>query len=381
MKQFINKRLFLELIIIMFIIFFTGINNYYVKASEDDNIINENEAGDTNTVIENETDDTNVIEEEPSTEVTTDFSNAKFELKKDGNSGAILEISNFTKIDGHFYNFFVTSNSAKPEVPENSSMDYMEYDSTDKKLKSKLISKYVELNQDLYVSIIEYADDMDSTVVSWGNKLTRFSEPKYNDAFFATFVVNGSTQIVTNFTHSSNNENRKLQIKIGKVTDTSILQNIKNQNINGFEELLSYAKANSGMYDQTVDSTSKSAIEYCPSGNGIELNGLENEGYYYLYIKADTENDKYIPCEAVTLAKSSVYSGGSWYLFFYGSDKFSWSDFSGEGTGEASGDNTKADKILPYTGKKLFLVSGLIVLFGISGTVFYRKNDYFKGIK
>ena len=308
----------------------------------------------------------------------TDFSKAKFELKKEGISNAIVEISGVTPKENSSYYLFITSNNSKPTVDGNVSEERITlvYDKDAKKLKSVdsgKVANYVELNQDLYATVLE-RNGLTDNISTYGNKLTRYSESKYSDAFHATFMTHDADQIVTNFTHSQNN-NRKIQIKVGKITDTSILKKIQSKNSKGFEELLSFAKSNSGIYDQTVsaDKDDWYAIEYnagssSTKGNSvINIKGLEHEAYYFLYIKTDDENGKYISNEAVTLAQANVYDNG-WGLFFYGSSDFKWSEW-----GTTGGDDSVAPGILPKTGAEYVMYGGLILVMSVSGFVAYKK--------
>lgn len=309
----------------------------------------------------------------------TDFSKAKFELKKDGISKAIVEISNVTPKENHTYYLFITSNSNKPSV--NSTDDEnrisLTYDKDSKTFKTSdtsKVAKYVELNQDLYATVLE-KDGLTDNISSYGNKLVRFSESMYSDAFHATFMTYNADQIVTNFTHEGSN-NRKIQIKIGKITDTNILKKIKNKDTTGFSSLMTYAKSNSGLYDQTLnaDSDDSYAIEYnagtgTSKGNDvINLKGLQNEEYYYLYIKTTDENGKYTSNEAVTLAQASVYDNGAWYMFFYGSSDFKWSEW-----GTDTVDDTVKPGILPKTGVGYAMFGGIVLVVALSGFIAYKK--------
>lgn len=326
-----------------------------------------------------------IVEDKKDTTTTTDgdwtdFSKAKFELKKEGISGALIEISGVTPKENSSYYLSITSDSSKPNVngnvsDERISLSYDEDSKTFKTIETARVAKYVELNQDLYVSIVEGQNGLTDNVVTYGNKLTRFSEAKYSDAFYATFMTYDADQLVTNFTHNEDN-NRKIQIKVGKITDTNILQKIKNKDTSGFSSLMTYAKSNAGIYNQTLnaDSNDSYAIEYhADSGeaNGndvISLKGLEDKQYYYLYIKTMDENGKYISNEAVTLAQSSVYDTGGWYMFFYGSSDFKWSEW--ETTGE---DGTIAPSKLPYAGKEIAIFSGVIIVVLAGGIIAYKK--------
>lgn len=314
----------------------------------------------------------------------TDFSKAQFSLKKDGISKAIIEISGVTPKKDSSYYLFITSNSNKPNVTSDVSDERitLSYDETSKTLKTTNLDKvaeYVEKNQDLYVSIVEHSN-LNDNVVIYGKKLNRYEESKYSDAFHATFMTYSANQIVTNFTHAKKN-NRKIQIKVGKITDNAILQKIKNQDSSGFANLLSYAKSNSGIYNQTLgaDVDDSYAIEY-NAGTGettgnkvIDLKGLENEAYYYLYVKTDDENGKYITNEAVTLARANVYDNNHWYMFFYGSSDFKWADF-----GDISEDKTVAPSILPRTGIYSYVICGIVVLavVGVISYKIYKKYNF-----
>jgi len=323
---------------------------------------------------------------EPSEDVGdwTDFTNAKFELKKDGNSKAIIEISNVTAKDDSSYYLFINSNNNKPNVSSDMTDEILNI-SYDKEKKlffttdTSKVAKYVELNQDLYITVLEKQSYKNEKIAVYGKKLNRFDEPKYSDAFFATFMTIDTDQIVTTFTHSGEN-NRKMQIKVGKVTDSSILQKIKNKDSSGFASLLSLAKSDDGIYSKTVNINDNDyAIEYCAGGGWskenevLNLKGLKDGEYYFLYVKTLDENGKYIEQEAVTLAQANVMDN-YWSLFFYGSSDFKWADF-----GNTEVDNTTADGKLPQAGTKTMIwTSVVITLIGL-GTfsyIQYRKNNF-----
>ncbi len=252
-------------------------------------------------------------------------------------------------------------------------------------LSSEAVTKIVELNQDLYVNVIEHnALTGNDEIVSYGNKLERFAEAKYSDAFYATFMTNKMDQIVTSFTHSGEN-NRKIEVKIGKVTDTSILNKLKNQDSTGFSQLLQFAKTSSAIYDKTLDADKDDnfAIEYnadegIVNGNPvIDVQGLQNEEYYYLYIKTDDENGKYISNEAVTLAQANINISG-WSMFFYGSSDFKWADFGEITIGE--GDNTIAPTDIPKAGLEKIISVGVGAISIGAGIVLYKKYKEYQGI-
>lgn len=308
----------------------------------------------------------------------TDFSNAKFELKKDGTSRAIIEISNVTPKTESKYYLFITSNNSKPNVTSDNTDESitLSYDSDSKMFTTTnglKVAKYVELNQDLYGTIFEIQSYTNEKVVIYGKKLERYAEPKYSDAFFATFMSDDCTQLITAFTHSEEN-NRKIQIKVGKVTDTSILQKIKNQDSSGFEDLLSLAKSGEKIYNNTIVANKDYyAIAYIAGeasvneeNSVISLSGLQEGEYYFLYIKADDENGKYISQEAVTLAQADVLSDD------YGSSDFKWADFS-----NVEQDDTIAKVTLPNAGIDTitWMALCIVLVVGVISYKQYRKNN------
>lgn len=337
-----------------------------------------------NSKIDTEPDDDKAGEDDEKVE-WTDFSNAKFELKKDGDSGAIVEISNVTPKEGRDYYLFITSNNSEPNVTwddkEKISLNYDSNNKVFKTFQSTEVAKYVELNQDLYVTILEKEYLLgEEKVVVYGKKLERYAEPKYSDAFFATHMTNDTDQLVTTFTHSKEN-NRKIQIKVGKITDESILKKIKNQDSSGFSSLLSFAKSSDGIYNKTVDADKESYwIEYCAGGSHstgndvINLSGLQDDAYYFLYIKADDENGKYISQEAVTLAQASV-DEDEWYMFFYGSSDFKWADF---GQVSTDTDETIAKVELPHAGVNMIICTAVVMLVGLGAFSYiqYKRNNF-----
>ena len=310
----------------------------------------------------------------------TDFTNAKFELKKVGTSSCNLEISNVIPKSNSLYYLLITSNADKPKITSDTEKKKISltYDSDNKKFYSHELEEYVELNQDLYASVIE--ENKDKEVVIYGKKINRYSEPKYNDAFFATFMTNKKDQIITKFTYSGKAD-RNVQIKIGRVTDLSIIKKIKNEDNSGFESLLSLAKSNDGIFNKNVEikKDSKSDVSYDANKDSneedlIKLDNLQDGAYYFLYVKVDDENGKYITQEAVTLAQGQTYPGG-WSIFFYGDNNLKWPDY--ENTKQEDDSTAKGE--LPQTGVQATVIISLIVIFtgvGVFSYRQYRKNSF-----
>ena len=113
-----------------------------------------------------------------------------------------------------------------------------------------------------------------------------------------------------------------------------------------------------------------------PEGNAIiNLNGLENKEYYYLYIKLDDENGKYISNEAVTLAQANVsLDVNKWTLRFYGTSDFKWTEWN---TSSPIVDSSVVQTSLPHTGIKYILYGGIISAITAIGIFAYKKYKYY----
>ena len=191
-------------------------------------------------------------EEETTTEDWTDFSKATYELVKNGSSFYYLEIKNVNLKDTSSYYTYISSTVDKPDLTKVGGLQDKIGISNEKKMSVESINKYIELNQELYVNIIE-SNGKEEKVVSYGNKIERPVEPKYSDAFQSTTSLTYKDSLIcTNFIHGSSND-RKMQIKVGKITDMSILRKIKGQDSSGFADLLNFAKSSSAIYDKMLD--------------------------------------------------------------------------------------------------------------------------------
>ena len=327
-----------------------------------------------------------------SEESKKDFSNVKFELQHDEVFGCDIKITGLPEdVYTSGLKLYLTSTADKPTfTPVYDSKTYAtvlrdgtnssEYHAAG---QGYYIDSIVELNQDLYVALNykELGSVGDGEWVVYGKKLDRYEEPKYNKAFRSTFVSNNRTQIVTGFTHSVYNS-RKAQIKIGKITDASILNKIQNGDASGFADLLNYAKNNSGVYNEVIQMKENSS--WIETESAINLDGkLEKESYYYLYVSGDTENGKYINQEAVTFGISSSIVDSTWHIGFYGSSDFKWIDYgsipSQASTPTPVQDDTKAPTSLPSAGAGVIVFVAIGLTAGVA-IYFLRKTNYYKDI-
>lgn len=333
----------------------------------------------------------------------TDFSNAKYELSFDG-IYTKLKITEVTPKEENSYYYIITSNDIKPTVslssngiPNDDSMEFLGYNTEESYMYStKDLSKDVELNQNLYLWVVErakleaeyrneegYIKDSVKFVVE-GKKLTR-PELQLNLTIKSVILRNTSTYF--NFQFPSIVENRKLKIKIGKITDNTILQKIQNNDYSGITSLLTYAKNNNAIYTDDLTMNENRRIRH----DNILFDGtslLENEAYYYIYVDFDDENGKYYPVEGITLGQAHIYHDGTWDLFGYTDDGFEWTNLSStpietepETENKEEVDNTIATGNLPYTGSKTIIIISSIIIITTIGIIFYKKYNWLRNIK
>lgn len=324
--------------------------------------------------------------QEPNTNLT-DFSKAKFEWKL-LSSGMTLEITNVTVNKDSDYSYIISNDSNKPETAtlkdgeisifsqsgtKNSGILY----TTDNGLEAILMDKYVELNQDIYLWIIEQPDNANMNISVAGKKMDRYVYPKYAEVFRDTFMSSNNTQIAFNMPWATGTK-RNFRIKVGKISNNDILKGIKNNKASSWEDLLNYAKSNNGLLNESVTSESST---YSNNKSALDISKLSNKAYYYLYVVLDDENGKYNTVEGVTLAQSTVTSEtNSWGLFFLGDDNFKWENLEPNNAPNTNvNTNTSGPNTLPYTGITSFIAVASIAT--VAGVIYFKiKNDEYRGI-
>lgn len=243
----------------------------------------------------------------------------------------------------------------------------------------KLI-ELLEKGQDIYMSIVTLKKDKSSEIEDIVIDQYKMAEYPYYfkdyRAFQSSYISNNSYQIITNFV-SKNKNTRKAKIKIGKITDDTILNKYKQNPISTTDELISFAKKDSGIFNNVLSKDeafyNMSFREGTPLFDGI--NKLERGKYYYIYLSTDDEDGKYKHQEAITIAQANNMSEklNIWNLFLYGDEKFKWSEET------INNDNTTAKGRLPQTGARYLSyisVTGIFATLGIVTYKIYRKNKF-----
>ena len=224
----------------------------------------------------------------------------------------------------------------------------------------------------------------ENSILVNGEKLTRPALPQLN-LILQTFSIGSLDSLDDSYTSirfnfPSDTANRKFTLKIGKVTNTSILTKIQNNDYSGITDLLAYAKSAQSIYSQeltTTDVTYFRSDSVLFDGNKL----LEDDAYYYIYVEFDDEDGKYYPIEGVTLGQAWISSvNDSWNLWAYTSSNFEWGNLTPSGNNQTVNDPTVSNNPLPATGANIILV-GLISVLIISGIIFFIKYNKLKGIK
>lgn len=247
---------------------------------------------------------------------TTDFSNLTYKIIGINNTsqlGAQLEISgvdfDWENIDYGIY--IKNGSSTAPELITDLTMDGVHLLSS--ATQSVYIDRYLELSGDIYVTM--YEEDTTGYVKATETvKIDRPAALALGSRIKAGFASSGD--VITVLVPNEIDE-RRVNYKIGQITDNNILSNIKNGKSTAISDLLNYAKNASnaktgtlavGLHDDSI----------------IDSLGLTDKKYYYVYLELDNENGKYYDVEDVWIYQSSVFEDGKKYLLRYGDSGFKW---------------------------------------------------------
>ena len=321
----------------------------------------------------------------------TDTTNWTYELKSENrNLHNTLNFSNVNFKENHRYTLLI--NNSDSGFFDESGVVYETVDTSGDNCvyfaetgKSGSIDKWLEKSGDVYFQIVEsYLPEGSNKYASKViYKKTKIERPTYKlgtktysyffDEYTSTYVY------VPNAA-----SDRKMNVKIGKVSDINILRSIKNQENGCMEKLLDYAKKEEGMYNGTLNIGRNESIT-----SGLNL---VNREYYFVYTVLDDENGKYYPIEDIGLYQAVVADSVGKNLFSSIDSQFVWNlpeatEPSEEGQNAPAEDNTvkpsedenkgktdgtESPNLGPQAGKGIM---ALVVVAVVSGIVFisYRK--------
>lgn len=293
--------------------------------------------------------------------VWTDPSNIKFTVTED----FYLKVTGL-KEDGKYYGF-ISNGKIAPTVPDTGWIENENLPVTNKPGFS--ISKYLEKSGDIYVWIYETQivnNVRQNKCIIEAQKIERPALKKIGTRMKCYFL---NEETSAHLFEAYNYENaRKINVKIGKVTDKSILRAIKNRETDCLQKLLDYAKNADSIYTGTVPLGRSESITN-------KLN-LVNDEYYYVYMVLDDEDGKYFPVEDVSLYQALTYEKDgktSKNLFDYLNDNFKWN----LGNDDTTIDNTTATGKLPQTGASIviYVAITLVIVAGVIFAVKYKKYN------
>ena len=343
----------------------------------------------------------------------TDFSKAKYELLFDGDTD--LKISGITpKGDNkNSYHYIITDTNEKPTLAiensggldgKGSNAEYLSINVEENYIYNRDIDKYIELNQELYLWVIQevylgssYYNGENSVSYSTkfvveGEKLTRPELPQLN-LILKEFCIAGNwdgenteeeSSTWINFKFPSAIENRKFSIKLGRITDTAILKKIQNNDYTGITELKEYAKKDKGVFTTNLTTTRENRYDSEQAlfdGNAV----LVDDAYYYIYVVFDDENGKYIPIEGITLGQAFLAEHSEfWDLWAYTSEDFEWNNLESsyeekEEVKDEPKDETVANKEIPKAGISK-VIATIVIIIAAGFVVSYKKYNKYKGI-
>lgn len=241
--------------------------------------------------------------------IWTDVSKANVYIDKirDGwRANTYLKIEGITELKNHTYLWYITYNNTEPtlKIDRYNKID----ESEGEYIKSAVgdghsFDSYFEKNGDLYFWLYEEQKNNETgnyehKILIKGQKLKRPEQEKLGNRINASFWWDKTVALIVEPMELSTNEDRKVNVKIGKVTDNAILTSIKNGESDALSKLMAYAKSASPLYTGKVSvGTSESIIG--------KLN-IINGAYYYAYVELDDEGGKYYPIEDISLYQGKI---------------------------------------------------------------------------
>lgn len=165
-------------------------------------------------------------------------------------------------------------------------------------------------------------------------------------------------------------KDRKINYKIGKITSDDILRAFKNEpSTTAYAKLLAYAKKEKAM---ATGSITEAGADY----NLVNNLNIEKDGYYFIYMSADTENGKYNELEDVAIYRESNQKEGNAIVHF---------DFAEikveDKINSGREDNTTATGTIPQTGVSYVIGAITVSIILVGGMVANNQYKKYKDIK
>ncbi len=320
-----------------------------------------------------------------------------------------INISEIQGIKNHIYHFFFTVGDEKINIEkdENGQITNSYYSSSDSINGLFDFNNILEKNGDIYLSIVEEQEDLSKSEKSYINKtilenkrIERIEQNGLTKRIYATvFDLTDNKKDNLIFVNEPHSKERKLNVYVGKVTDVSILNAIKNKESDGMSKLLNYAKNNSNESNKYTLTRQNEYTGTYLSSELINNASFDIGEYYYMYYVLDNENGKYTSVEDIGLFYANANSKTS-YLSSQEDSRFKWEEFDVEDNNtnqeennnqnntqqdiqkpnnENNNDDTVAKEPIPHTGLGIGLLIFISAIF-IIVIVMYKKANYYKDI-
>lgn len=168
---------------------------------------------------------------------------------------------------------------------------------------------------------------------------------------------------------------RKVNYKIGVLSDKEILNKIRNGEQTAFEELMDFSVENAAIGTGTLKLGEDTTI--------LDKLNLDNNLYYYIYMELDDEEGKYFDIQDVSLYKV-IDTGAHKTLISVTDEGFEW-DTEGDNSNKDENDNYNDSSIvdldeLPFAGRKV-VIGIIITVLIILTIIFYKKYVQYKKLK
>jgi len=232
------------------------------------------------------------------------------------------------------------------------------------------LRKYFEEAGEVYLWIREAENGSNNSIVLSAKKLQRLIP---NDKMIAAAFRDNKTQTLL-YTDHDPSVQRKINYKIGVITEQAVIIALKNGDSNAYSLLMNYAKNNNPTGTGKINLGDNE-----PSILG-DLNIIDKK-MYYGYLELDDEDGKYHPVEDVEVYYGLVASFGT-YLHGRFDTGFEWA-LAENSTPPAPNnntpvtDNTTATGKLPDTGEFSVIIATMSIL-SLSAIVGYVKYKRLK---
>ena len=315
-----------------------------------------------------------------------------------------MNIPEIQGIENHTYHLFVTFGNEKINIEQDENGKITNsFNSSDDSIYGLFdFVSILEKSGDIYISIVEEQQDYSKSEKTYINKIIlenkkieRPEQKGLTKRIYAIYFDLDNTEEENHiFVTEPHSKERKLNVYVGKVTDVSILNSIKNKESDGMSKLLNYAKNNSNKSNKYI-LTKQDDMTGIFSSNELIKNVTYDIGdYYYMYYVLDNENGKYISVEDIGLFYA-VSNDQSTYLSSQDDSRFEWKDFdvnddnnnqdnSQQDTQKPNdtnntNDETVAKEPIPHTGLGIGLLLFISIVLVLVITM-YKKVNYYKGI-